>query len=61
MATGLPKDGWKQTYIEYKGYNTRYEDSKNLIPNTDTQSELIDCDRTLDLQCITTIYILLYN
>jgi hypothetical protein len=41
---GLPKDGWRQSYIEYKSYNTRYEDSKNLIAKTDIQSKLIDVD-----------------
>ena len=41
---GLPTEGWKQSYIEFKGYNTNYEDSKNQAEMSLYPSSVIDCD-----------------
>ena len=41
---GLPTEGWKQSYIEFKGYNTSYEDSKNQANMSLYPSAVIDCD-----------------
>lgn len=46
---GVPTDGWRQTYIEFKGYNSYYENSRNLAELDIIPSKLIDCDRPLDL------------
>lgn len=54
---GVPTDGWRQTYIEFKGYNSYYENSKNLTELSVTPSKLVDCDRPLDLCIITRIYL----
>lgn len=41
---GIPKEGWRQSYIEFKGYNSYYENSKNLTLMSVVPSEMIDCD-----------------
>ena len=41
---GLPKEGWKQSHIEFKGYNSYYEDAKNQDNMSLYPSAVIDCD-----------------
>lgn len=41
---GVPKDGWKQSNIEYKGYNSYYENSNNILPLTTNMDKTVDCD-----------------
>lgn len=41
---GVPRDGWKQSYIEFKGYNSYYENSKNILDMSIVPSKVIDCD-----------------
>ena len=41
---GIPQQGWKRSYIEYKGYNTMYQESKNILPTDITPNKNIDVD-----------------
>ena len=41
---GIPYNGWKRSYIQYKGYNTMYEQSKNIITNNIIPNKKIDVD-----------------
>lgn len=53
---GTVKDGWQQSSIEFKGYNSFYENSKNLTNLSIIPSSIIDCDRSMGIFIITTIY-----
>jgi hypothetical protein len=41
---GVPQTGWKRTFIEYKGYNSWYENSANTTISLPDASPLIDAD-----------------
>lgn len=41
---GVPQNGWKQSFIEYKGYNSWYENSPNITPDIPVANQLIDVD-----------------
>jgi hypothetical protein len=44
LGQGIPIDGWKQSYIEFRGYNTTYENSNNKIEMSLTPSACFDVD-----------------
>jgi hypothetical protein len=53
---GVPYDGWKQSYINFHGYSTKYEYSQKLTSQLKNSNKLIDVDGPWSYSILQNIY-----